>query len=220
MKQKVCFWFKCDQDKLIYLLCCIIYFEIPFWLLSWSVLVIFLTSGCANLHCRSLEILLIPLKLCMGQLRFCASSRGGNAYDVLVLMRSDWQALCPFLHSKTIAHFWSAQLSHPLGSSLVFQVPGTRHVPLTGSPDSRSPSTCGDVGRWPRCCLVPGLRSLYLPAWWLNSQRQFSACPSSRLWFSHVKSFTTLMANFVVQLHLIFQLENLIFSFSFLEVVI
>lgn len=164
---------------------------------------------------------LISLKLCMSQLRFCASSWGRNTYDVLVLRRSAWQMLCPFLHSaKTIADFWSAQLSHPLGSPLVFQVPGTSHVPLTGSPDSRSPSTSGEVGQWPRCCVVPGLCPLYLTAWWLDSHRQFSACPSSRLWFSHVKSFTTLIANFVVPLHFIFLLENLFFSFSFLEVVI
>lgn len=147
-------------------------------LLIISVLIIFPTAGCANLHCRSLESMLIPLKLCMCQLRFCASGWGGNAYDVLVSRGSDRQALCPFSSStKIVAHFWPAQLSHPWQSHLCSRFLGPPHIPLTGSPASRSPSTPREVGTWLRCCLDPGLLPLVTDCLVTGQPKPFFSLP-------------------------------------------
>lgn len=187
-------------------------------LLIISALSTFSTPGCASLHHRCLGSMLIPLKLCRGQLRVCASDWSGNAYDALVSRRSDWQVLSPSSPcAKCTAHFWPAQLSHWLAASLLFQVPGAPLHTANRQPCFRVPLNArksGDMTLSQDCSLC------YPAAWWLGRLSHFSACPSSWLRLSHEESFTPLIRNFAVPLHFIFLLENLIFSFSYPKVVI
>lgn len=174
-------------------------------LLIISVFIIFWTAGCTNLHHRSLESMLIPLKLCMDQLRFLCIKLGWKC-----LWSSCFEKVWPAgaLSFLALCQDHSSAFMFPGNSS---GVPGSWdpcHMPLTRGPASRSPSKHGEVG--------PGPWLLPLVPECLD----FTACSSSWPRFSRKKSFTLLIRNFVVPLHFIFLLKNLIFSCSYLKVVI
>lgn len=74
-------------------------------------------------------------------------------------------------------HFWPAQLSRPWQSHLCSRFLGPPHIPLTGSPASRSPSTPREVGTWLRCCLAPELLPLVTDCLVTGQPKPFFSLP-------------------------------------------
>lgn len=183
-----------------------------------SVLSIFPSAGCASLHHRSLESMLIPLKLCRVSQGFV--HQAGVEMFMMPLFQEGLTGRCPLLSCPVP----SPQLISGQFSFHIAWQPRWYSRSLGPPPQTPNRQSCFQVplntGRSGKMTPPLDCSLWYLAAWWLLRPSHFSACPSSTLRFSHEESFTPLIGNFAVPLHFIFLPENLIFSFSYPKVVI